>query len=94
MEKNSDICFYILLLETIKNMTDEQLLNQNTSYIEIDGVRYFLLSEVKERIENVFVDVTKIIEQNNKKYIASNHLRPLTAFDKTIKSICKKGGSQ
>ena len=62
MEKNSDICFYILLLETIKNMTDEQLLNQNTSYIEIDGVRYFLLSEVKERIENVFVDVTKIIE--------------------------------
>ena len=94
MEKNSDICFYILLLETIKNMTDEQLLNQNTSYIEIDGVRYFLLSEVKERIENVFVDVTKIIEQNNKKYIASNHLRPLRAFDKTIKSIFKKGGSQ
>lgn len=71
-------------------MLDQNLIDKNIPFIIRDGIRFFELKVLKEKIKDLFIDGSKVVEIDSKKYIQSKHIRHQTDFDKTMSRLFKK----
>lgn len=71
-------------------MLDQNLIDKNIPFIIRDGTRFFELKVLKEKTKDLFIDGSKVVEIDSKKYIQSKYIRPQTDFDKTMSRLFKK----
>lgn len=71
-------------------MLDQNLIDKNIPFVIRDGTRFFELKVLKEKIKDLFIDGSKVVEIDSKKYIQSKYIRPQTDFDKTMSRLFKK----